>query len=183
MAFVTDLWMAILIATIALWFLSFLAWAILPHHFGDRRKVDDEDGFMDYLRQRNVQPGNYLFPYAASSKEQSSKEHAEKYTAGPRGTLNLYAMPNMGKNMALTILYFFVTVFTIAYIAHIACPPGSEFMRVFRIAGTIGVLTYASSGVLNRIWFTERMWTNIVDGIVYGLVLGLIFAAMWPGAA
>lgn len=92
-------------------------------------------------------------------------------------------MPNMGKNMALTILYFFVTVFTIAYIAHIACPPGSEFILVFRIAGTISVLTYASSGVLNRIWFTERMWTNIVDGIVYGLVLGLIFAALWPGAA
>lgn len=186
MEFVADLWLAIIIATIALWFLSFLAWAVLPHHFGDRKKLADEDGFMAYVRDAKIPPGNYMFPYADSPKAQNSKEFAEKYTEGPRGTLNVYSMPNMGKNMLLTILYFFITVFTIAYIVHVACPPGTpgtDFMKVFRIAGTIGILNYASSGVLNRIWFTERMWTEILDGIVYGLVLGLIFAAMWPSGA
>ena len=125
MAFLADLWLAIIIATIVLWFLSFLAWAILPHHFGDRHKVGDEDGLMEYVRQANIVPGNYMFPYAASSKDQRSKEYGEKYMAGPRGTLNVYSVPNMGKNMLLTILYFFITVFTIAYIVHVACPPGS----------------------------------------------------------
>ena len=182
MAFVADLWLAIVVATIVLWFLSFLAWAMLPHHFGDRKKLGSEDAFMDFVRKNNVAPGNYLFPYAASSKEQGDKEYMEKYMGGPRGTLNVYAVPNMGKNMAFTILYFFVTVFTIAYIVHVACPPGSDFMKVFRFAGTIGILNYASSGALNRIWFVERMWTQIADGVVYGLTLGLIFAAMWPGA-
>ena len=183
MAFVGDLWLAILVATIGLWLLSFLAWAILPFHFGDRKRVDDEEGLMHYIRQANIMPGNYLFPHAESSAQQRSREYGETYTAGPRGTLNVYAMPNMGKNMLLTILYFFVTVFTIGYIVHVACPPGSEFIKVFRIAGTIGVLNYASSGALRRIWFTERMWTEIVDGVVYGLALGLIFALMWPGAS
>ena len=183
MAFVADLWLPIIIATVALWFMSFIAWAILPHHFGDRTKVDNEDALMEYLRSNNVASGNYLFPFAATSAEQRTKEYADKYTAGPRGTLNLYEMPNMGKNMGLTIAYFFVTVFTIAYIVHVACPPGSEFVKVFRIAGTIGVLNYASSGILNRIWFTERMWTGIVDGVAYGIALGLIFASMWPSAA
>ena len=182
MAFVSDLWLVILVATIALWFLSFLAWAILPHHFGDKKRLGKEDAVMDLVRQSNIPPGNYMFPYAATSKEQGDKEYMENYMGGPRGTLNIYAVPNMGKNMLNTILYFFVTVFTIAYIVHVACPPGAEFMKVFRFAGTIGVLNYASSGVLNRIWFTERMWTNIVDGIVYGLALGLIFASMWPGS-
>ena len=76
-----------------------------------------------------------------------------------------------------------VTVFTVAYITHVACPPGAEgtnAMKVFRIAGTIGVLTDATSGTLHRIWFKARMWNNIVDGIVYGVALGAIFAAMWP---
>ncbi len=182
MAFVADLWLPILIATVVLWFMSFICWAILPHHFGDRKKLEDEEGFMDFVRQANIQPGNYMIPFSASSKEQSSKEFVEKYTAGPRGTLNVYAMPNMGKNMLLTIVYFFVTIFTIAYVTHFACEPGRDFMTVFRVSGTIGVLCYASSGSLNRIWFTERMWTEWVDGIAYGVALGLIFAAMWPGA-
>ena len=183
MTFVSDLWLAIIVATIVLWFLSFLAWAILPHHFGDRKRVGDEDGLMEFIRQSGIQPGNYMFPHAESSQAQRSKEYADKYMAGPRGTLNIYAVPNMGKNMLLTIVYFFVTVFIAAYIVHIACPLGTDFMRVFRVAGAIGVLTYATSGALNRIWFTERMWTEIVDGIVYGLALGLIFASLWPSAA
>ena len=184
MEFVTDLWLPILIGTVVLWFLSFLAWAILPHHFGDRTRIANEDGLMDYLKE--VPPGNYFFPYCGSSKEQSDKAYMDRYTTGPRGTLNIYTMPNMASNMLRTILYFFITVFTVAYISHVACPPGdaaTTFMKVFRIVGTIAVLTYGSSGALNRIWFTERMWTHILDGVVYGIVLGLIFAAMWPAGS
>jgi hypothetical protein len=183
MEFLIDLWLPILIGTIVLWFLSFLAWAILPHHFGDHRKLDDEEALMEFVRQANVQPGNYLFPYCGSSKEQADKRYVERYTAGPRGVLHVYAMPNMGINMAMTIVYFLVTVLTIGYITHVACPPGdaaTTFMKVFRIAGTIGVLNYASSGILHRIWFKAKMWTGILDGVVFGVVLGLVFAFMWP---
>ena len=182
MDFFGDLWLAILAGTFVLWILSFVSWVVLPHHYGDKAKVPDEDGLMNYVRQANIAPGNYFFPYCGSAKEQSDKGYVERYTNGPRGTLNVYAMPNMASNMIRTILYFFVTIFTIAYITYVACPPGTDFVKVFRIAGTIGVLTYASSGVLNRVWFTERMWTNIIDGVIYGVVLGLIFAAMWPAA-
>jgi len=125
MEFLVTLWLPILVGTIVLFFLSFLFWAVLPHHFGDH---------------------------------------------------------DMAVNMSKTILYFAVTVSTIAYITHVACPPGSEgvdFMRVFRMSGTIGILTYATSNVLHRVWFKKRVWTEIVDGIVYGLVLGLIFASFW----
>ena len=183
MEFVLDLWLPILVGTVVLWFMSFFFWAMAPHHFGDKSKVEDEEGLMSFLKQANVSAGNYFFPYCGSAKEQSDKEYIQRYTNGPRGTLNVYEMPNMPSNMIRTILYFFVTVFTIAYITHVACPPveeASDFMKVFRIAGAIAVLTYATSGVLNRVWFTERMWTHIVDGIAYGVVLGLIFAAFWP---
>jgi hypothetical protein len=182
MEFVGDLWMAILVATVVLWFLSFFAWALLPHHFGDRKKVANEDELMNFVRDAGIPAGNYMFPYAASGKEQGQKEYMARYTNGPRGTLNVYEMPNMASNMIRTIIYFLVTVFTIAYITSVACPPGTEAMTVFRIAGTIGVLVYASSGTLNRIWFTERMWTQWLDGVVYGLALGAIYALMWPAA-
>ena len=183
MEFVGDLWLAILIGTFVLWILSFVAWVVMPHHFSDHTKVPNEDDLMKFVKDSGLPAGNYMFPYAECGKDQGSKEYMERYTEGPRGTLNIYDMPNMARNMGLTIFYFFVTIFTIAYITHVACPPADEatnFMKVFRIAGTIAVLNYASSGALNRIWFRARMSTHIIDGVVYGVVLGLIFAFLWP---
>jgi len=182
MEFLVDLWLPILIGTVVLFFLSFLFWAVLPHHFGDHGKIPNEDAFMEFLRSQNIPSGNYIFPCPDKASEQHEKANVEKYTAGPRGLLDVYDMPVMPINMAKTILYFLVTVTTIGYITHVACPPGSEgldFMRVFRIAGTIAILTYATSNVLNRVWFKKRVWTEILDGTIYGLVLGLIFAFLW----
>lgn len=184
MEFLVELWLPILVGAVALWFLSVLAWVVLPHHFGDFSKLENEDELMSHLK--NLESGNYMFPHAGSNKVQGSKEYQQQYAEGPRGTLNVYEVPNMAVNMALTICYFLVTSLTIAYITNVACPAGdaaTDFLKVFRIAGTIGVLTYASSGVLNRIWFKAKMWTDMLDGAVYGVVLGLVFAALWNYAA
>ena len=179
MEFVMTLWLPIIVGTVVLWFLSFFAWALLPHHFGDTQKAPGEEELKQFIKEANIPTGNYLFPHAENPKAQGTKEYVDNYTAGPRGMLCVYKMPNMPVNMINTILYFLVTVFTIAYITSVACPKESGFMQVFRIAGTIGVLTYASSGFLNRIWFTARHWTHVLDGTVYGLVLGLIFGMLW----
>lgn len=180
MDFLVVLWLPILVATVVLWILSFLAWVVSQHHFGDFKKLDAEDQVMDLVTQSNIPSGNYMFPYSGSNKEQGTKEYQERYMQGPRGTLNIYDVPNMGVNMALTIVYFLVTALTIAYITNVACPPDTaNFTSVFRVAGTIGVLTYASSPVLHRIWFKAKMWTDMLDGAVYGTALGLIFALLW----
>jgi hypothetical protein len=182
MEFLFDLWVPILVGTFVLFILSFLFWAMLPHHFGDHGKIPNEDAFMDFLRSQNIPTGNYIFPCPDKASDQHKKENVEKYTAGPRGLLDVYDMPNMPANMAKTISYFLVTVTTIAYITHVACPPAAEttdFMRVFRIAGTVGVLTYATSCVLHRVWFKKRIWTEVLDGTIYGLVLGLIMASLY----
>lgn len=185
MEFLTVLWLPILVATVVLWILSFVAWVVSSHHFGDFNKLDAEVEVMDVVKQKNIPPGNYMFPYSGTNQEQNSKEYQERYMAGPRGTLNIYDVPNMGVNMALTIVYFLVTALTIAYITNVACPSGDEgttFLKVFRIAGTIGVLTYASSPVLHRIWFKAKIWTDMLDGAIYGVALGLVFAFLWPGS-
>ncbi len=182
MEFLIDLWIPILTATFALWVASTLAWMVMPHHFGDRRKVHCEDELMKFVKDQNISAGNYMFPYPETAAGMNKPEHMDKYKQGPRGTLNVYEMHAMPTNVGLTILYFLVTVSTIAYVTHVACQPthaSTDFMQVFRVAGTIGILTYASNNVLNRIWFRQRVWTDIVDGIAYGLLLGLIFAMLW----
>ncbi len=183
MTFLTDLGLAILLISVVLFFASFIAWTVLPHHFGDWQKLERESELMDALQRWKLPAGNYMFPQAASKKEMNTPQHQQRYQRGPRGILTVWEMPNMAANLGLTFLFFFVTTAVIGYVTHVACPPGAsgvDFMTVFRIAGTIGILTHASSGVLNSIWFKRRVGMDVLDGIVYGLLIGLIFAALWP---
>ena len=184
MQFMTDLGLAIILISNVLFFASYVAWMVLPHHFGDWKKLDRETELMDAVARWNIPPGNYTFPHVDQKSEMSSEEFQKRYQRGPRGIISVWKMPNMAANLGLTFLFFFVTTATIGYVTHIACPPGSSgtnFMKVMRIAGTIGILTHASSGVLNSIWFRRKVIMDVVDGIIYGLIIGLIFALMWPG--
>lgn len=185
MEFLVDLWLPILLNGIVLFFASFIAWVVLPHHFGDKKKLPNEDALMDFIRSQNLPAGNYMFPYGTHKADQNTEEFMEKYAAGPRGLVDIYDMPSMPMNMVKTVIFFLITSAIIGYITHVACPPGAEgnsFMKIFRMAGTVGILTHASSGVLNGIWFRKRLFTDIIDGIVFGLILGLIFALLWPSA-
>lgn len=183
MEFLVDLWMPILVGAIVLQVLSTVFWMILPHHFGDKKKLDIEDEVMELVRKHNVQPDNYFFPYTNAKSEQSSKEYQAKYAAGPSGILDVYPKMNIGINMAKTFLYFLGTVTVIAYITHTACPPAeTTFMKVFQLAGAVGMLTYASSGMLSRIWFKARQLTEFIDGCAYGVVIGLVFAMLYKYA-
>jgi hypothetical protein len=185
MEFLTDLWLPILVNAVVLFFASFIAWVILPHHFGDKKKLANEKEVMDFIRQQNIPPGNYMFPYCNNKQEQGSKDFQERYAAGPVGCLDVYGPVSMPMNMVKTVIFFLITSAVIAYITHYVCPPRSadvDFLKVFRVAGTIGILTHATSGVLNNIWFKRRSFTDIIDGVVFGIILGLIFAALWPYA-
>jgi hypothetical protein len=185
MEFLTDLWLPILLSALALHISSFIAWVVLPHHFSDKMKIDGEDKVMRLVKELDLAPGNYMFPYGSTKAEQATPEFQAKYNQGPVGCLDVYPKLNMGANLGYTLLYFLATAIVIGYITHVACPPrtdGTDFMKVFRFAGTVGVLTYSSSGILNRIWFKARMITDFVDGIVFGLILGLIFAVLYPYA-
>jgi hypothetical protein len=43
-------------------------------------------------------------------------------------------------------------------------------------------LVYASSGLLNAIWFRRKILGDILDGVVYGLITGAAFALLWPAS-
>jgi len=178
-----SLWLPILLSGIALFFASFAAWMILPHHKKEWIGLPNEDAVMRELASDKMPPGQYCFPYAATPADMKSETYKAKMQAGPRGTLTLWkAPPNMGVNMLCTVLFFLVASFVIAYLAAMVLPPGEDRMKVFRFVGTAGVLTYGTANILNGIWFGRKMVSDIVDGIVYGLITGAIFALLWPAA-
>lgn len=182
MTFLTALWVPILISGVALFFASFVFWTMAPHHKTDWRKVDTEDDLMAAIGKLNLPAGSYMFPYCTHGEEMKSEAFQKKYQAGPRGVMLLWDVPSMGVNMFCTFLFFLVTAGIIAYVSYATLAPGERFLHVFRIVGTIGVLTYSAAGIPHGIWFKRRMITDIVDGIVYGILVGLIFAWWWPAA-
>lgn len=183
---VTDLWLPILVATIVGFFLSFLMWAVLPHHQGDVKFSPDQDKLMDFVRTSNVEPGVYMFPNCADRKDFQKPENVEKFNAGPWGTLSVWgSKPNMGRNMALTILYFFLVSLLVAYVTGQARGTGSDFLAVFQVASTGAILAHVLGGAPGGIWFGKRLRyfiTDAIDGLVYAIATGAVFALMWPAA-
>ena len=80
-----DLWLPILLSTVAVFILSLLVWTALPHHKSDFKKLPDEDSVINAMRERPPAPGGYMLPRAWTHAEVEDPEIAEKLTQGPVG--------------------------------------------------------------------------------------------------
>ncbi|NND95818.1 MAG: hypothetical protein HKN47_00645 [Pirellulaceae bacterium] len=178
------LWLPILLSTIALFFFSFLSWMVLGLHEKDWQKIENEDELIDCVGKLNIPNGNYMFPGAANNKAMQEEAFQAKYKAGPRGVMTVLPEANMGKNLGLTILFFFVCCCTFAYLADFAlkpgADPGADFITVFRFVATVALFTFGASIIQHAIWFRVRVVGHVIESIAYSLIAGAIFAALWP---
>jgi len=184
MQFIVDLWLPIVAATVAMFFASFLVWAVLPHHKPDWKRLPDEDPVLEAMRGKDIPAGQYMFPYCTSMKEMATEEMKAKWEKGPTGFLYVRPKgpPNMGQNMGIMVIYQLIVNVFIAYIASVAVAPGADFMAVFRFVGTVGVLAHCAAGIPHAVWFGRSFSSTakeVLDGVAYGIVTGLIFAALW----
>jgi hypothetical protein len=176
-----DLWLPTILSATALFFASAVAWMFLPHHRGDWTKLPDEDSLMKWFDSQGLRPGNYMFPHAGTPDEMKSEAFQERMRKGPRGVLCLWStVPQMGRNMTWTFVFYFVSSFVIAYLSAMAMLPGESFWQVFRFVSTAGLLTYCAAGIPGAIWFHQKIATNLIDGVAYALISGYIFATCWP---
>ncbi len=181
MEFLANLWLPILLTGIALFFLSSVFWTVLPFHDNDFKELPDEDEFMRVVGGMNIPPGRYIFP-RLTHQDHKDAEKIEKYKQGPRGLINLWGLPNMGRNLGLTFLFFLMIALVTGYVAWESLGAEASFMKVLQIVGAISMLVHCSTGQLNAIWFPKRTIFDFIDGIIYGIVTGLIFALLWPAA-
>ena len=185
MQFLIDLWLPILVSAIAVFFCSFIAWAVSPHHKGDFNPAPDEQGLISAIRALHLKPGRYGFPFCHSHAQAKEPDFLKMWKEGPAGMLNIWPQISMGRNMALTFLVFLAVSTLIAYLADITLQSGDGFARVFQVVGTAGVLAYCFSFLPNIIWFSgggRAALMCFIDGIIYGLVTGAVFAYFWPSA-
>jgi hypothetical protein len=187
MDFLTALWLPILVSGVAVWFASALFWMAIGHHNKDVDAIPNEQEFIETIRRFGLKPGNYGYPDFQKCKSLPKEERAKFYKdwdKNPSGLLRVWAPANMGVNMFLTFFFCLVTSAVIAYLGWAALKhSGEPFAHVMQILGTAGILAYCFASFPNDIWFQKSkraMLTNLIDGLVFGLLTGAIFAWLWP---
>lgn len=188
MTSLTLLWLPVLLSAVFVFVASSVIHMALPWHRGDYRHLPDEPSLLESLRRHGLTPGQYMFPSCKSMKDMGSPEMLKKFQQGPVGLLVVRksGMPNMGTALGAWFVFCIVVSVFVGYLTGLATAPGAAGMKVFRIAGTVGVLGYAFSSVTDSIWKSISWGTTcrfVVDGIVYGLVTAATFAWLWPAAA
>jgi hypothetical protein len=153
-------------------------------HANDLTKLPDEDGVMNALRPFNLRPGNYGMPKPDSMKHMGSPEFQAKYKAGPVAFLTVRPGEfSMGSTLVQWFIYSLVVSVFAGYIAGVAFGPGTEYLRVFQVAGCVAFTGYGLAQAHESIWWGRSWsWTlrNMLDSLLYGLLTGGAFGWLWP---
>ncbi len=179
-----QLWLPILLSAVVVFIASALAWTVLPHHRADFKPVPDQKKFDEALASLGIKPGLYMFPYSADPKAMKEPAFVERWKAGPNGTLNVWAnWGSMGRNMALSFVFYLVTSIFVAYVCTLGLVQGDSYLRVFQLAGTTAIMAYCFGSIPKDIWFNtppRAVITCVIDGIIFGLLTASVFGWLWP---
>ena len=89
MDFLFDLWIPILASAAAVFVVSSIVHLALPIHKNDYASLPDEETILAALRDQQVGPGEYSFPFTESMQEMQEPATIEKYSRGPVGFLTV----------------------------------------------------------------------------------------------
>ncbi len=179
-----SLWLSVLIAAVLVFAVSSLVWMVLPHHKKDFRGLPDEDRVLAALGE-DLAPGQYDFPHLASPDEIKRPDVQERFERWPAGFFIVAprGVPNMGRNLGIWMVYCLAVSYMVAYVLSRTLPPGTEYLRVFQIGGTVAWLAYGFAVLQDSIWF-HRPWSfslkHLFDAFLYAMVTAGSFAGFWP---
>lgn len=180
-----SLWIPILLSAVIVFVASSVIHMLLRYHGNNFSRVKSEEEVMAALRPFGIPPGEYMMPFAGGSAQMKDPAYIAKLNQGPVAMVTV--LPNgpftMGKSLLLWFVYGVVVSVFAAYVAGRALPAGSPYPAVFRFAGATAFVGYALALWQDSIWF-RRSWTTTFkftfDGLIYGLLTGGTFAALWP---
>ncbi len=185
MVALTSLWLPILLSAVFVFIASSIIHMVLGYHNTDYGKLPQENQVLDALRAANTPPGDYMAPYAQTASERKTPEFTERVKRGPVVMLTVLGpgVMNMGPRLGQWFVFSIVVSVFAAYVASRTLSPGTEYLQVMRIAGTVAFTGYALGTIPPSIWF-DRKWSttfkSVFDGLVYGLLTGGTFGWLWP---
>lgn len=180
----SALWLPIVLSAVIVFVASSIIHMVLGYHRSDYKRLPDEDKISAVLRAANLPRGLYHFPFC-THKEMNSPEMQEKYKQGPVGFMTIYGAgrPPMGKFLGQWFGFCLVISIFVAYLAGRTLAPGTDYLHVFRVAGTAAFMAYGLSRISDGIWKGQG-WgmtlKEILDGLIYGLLTAGTFGWLWP---
>lgn len=181
----SSLLLPVLLSAVAVFLASSVIHMVLKYHNKDFSRLPDENKVRDALRPLNIPPGEYVMPYSGSMEAMKSPEYQENAKSGP--VMIMAVMPNgvptMGKELVLWFVYCLIVGIFAAYIGGRTLAPGTHYLAVFRVVGTVAFIGYALALLQNSIWF-KRSWSttakSMFDGLAYALLTAGVFGWLWP---
>ena len=175
----------ILLSAVLVFVMSSILHMLLPWHRGDYPKMPNEDRVRDALRPLAIPPGDYMVPCPNSMEEMKSPAFQEKMKQGPNFIITMLptGLLGMGKNLIMWFIYSLVVSLFAGYVASRTLAPGTEYLQVFRVAGTVAFTGYSLALWQMAIWYHRSLGTTIrstIDGLIYALLTAGVFGWRWP---
>ena len=175
---ILDLWLPVVAATLACFFMSSAIWVLFKWHNSDYRRTEREEDVRAALK--GSAPGYYMLPYCIDYAEMAKEEMQQKFKDGPIAYITVApsGMPAMGSKMVSMVLYFLLVSIICAYLVTRTVGADAEYLSVFRVAGTVAFIANGIAVIPESIWFS-RPWSmtlkNLMDALIYALITGGIF--------
>lgn len=186
MVALTQLWQPILLSAFLVFVCSSLIHMVIKWHNKDYLKLANEDAVRAAISSGSPStPGQYVIPWAMDPKECNTPEFQKKFSDGPVGVLYLKKPGPMTMGPMLGGWFVFILIVSLfaGYVGSAALGPNTEYLKVFQVVGTAGVICYSLGGIPAAIWM-GKPWSvaikEIVDGLIYGMVMGGTFGWLWP---
>lgn len=180
----TALWLPIVLSAVIVFVASSIMHMMLPYHKSDYRQLPNEDKLLATLRGAGLARGMYHFPFC-THKEMNSPAMQEKFKQGPVGHITIFPSGpvKMGKFLGMWFVYCLIIGFFVAYLTGRTVAHGTDYLAVFRVAGTAGFMAYGLGTLSNGIW-KGQPWGMVLkeafDGLIFGLLTAGTFGWLWP---
>jgi len=181
---VTMLWLPILVSAVIVFITANVLWMALPFwHQKDYSRTGNDDALVNATTP--LKSGYYMFPF--SDYKNMTPEKRDELKKLPMGLLIL-RNPNRFNFGATIAGYFIYTLFisaVVGYLAGILMGPGQPYARVFRVVATAAMLawSFGAGHISDSLWY-GKPWSitikTIIDGVLYGLLMGGVFGWLWP---
>jgi hypothetical protein len=180
-----DLCLPIVLSAVAVFLVSNVIHMVLKYHASDYGKLPSEDQVMEALRTFNIPPGDYMMPRPAGMADMKSPAFAEKMRKGPVmiATFSKGGMSNMGQKLVSWFIFSLVVSFFSAYVTSRVLPVGTDYLKVFQIAGCTTFMAYGLAEWPHSIWYNKSIGTTIrmnIDALLYACATGALFGWLWP---
>jgi len=181
---ILDLWLPIVVATVACFVASSLMWMVLPHHKADIKPLPDEKAYTDAVGSMGLEPGVYMYPNCQSGESMNSESMKQRWEAGPWGMLTIFpGKPNFPRNLMVNLFECLVVTAITAYLASMAMNVGANTTDVARFTFTSAFLGFVVGGWSGAAFMGTPLrfvLTSAFDTIVYAVLTAAAFAFLWP---